>query len=229
MQTFKYIQYFLYLAYNWNLRVARHILLNEIRGEKKYGINTTGADELKSLEKKGIDIQHSTIYMPASYDVLEQVFQKANLGSFNHLVDIGCGKGRALCVAAFYGVKQVTGIELSKEFCEATKQNLELIKDKFPQLRYRVYNNNAFYFEIPDDADCIFMFNPFDEVIMSAVVKNIETSLQNNPREISIIYLNPLEKHLFRENDYKEVHHQKMITYLEAVILTKSPPQNAKG
>ena len=29
--------------------------------------HTTGADELKNLAKKGIDISHATIYMPVSY------------------------------------------------------------------------------------------------------------------------------------------------------------------
>ena len=50
-----------------------------------------------------------------------------------------------------------------------------------------------FYFEIPDDVDCIFFFNPFDEVIMSAVVENILESLyKNHPRKIIIAYANPL-------------------------------------
>ena len=47
MQTIRYIQYFFYLASNWNLRIAWHILDKEIKGEKKYGIQTTGADDLQ--------------------------------------------------------------------------------------------------------------------------------------------------------------------------------------
>jgi hypothetical protein len=74
MALFTYIRYFFYLAYNWNLRIAIHIIQKEIKGENKYGIRTTGADELHGLEKKGIDISHATIYMPASYDMLEDIF-----------------------------------------------------------------------------------------------------------------------------------------------------------
>jgi hypothetical protein len=51
---FSYTKYFFYLAFRWNIRIAIHILLQEIKGERKYGINTTGADELRSLEEKGI-------------------------------------------------------------------------------------------------------------------------------------------------------------------------------
>jgi SAM-dependent methyltransferase len=223
MQIIHYLQYFFYLAHNWNIRIATHIISNEIKGEKKYGINTTGADELNDLDAKGIDIEHATIYMPASYDLLEEIFSEANISSSNHFIDIGCGKGRALCVAASCGVKKMTGIDFSKKFCDTAKLNLLKTQQKFHALQFKVYNNDAFYFEIPDDVDCIFMFNPFDEVIMSAVVENIERSLERNPRAIRIIYANPLQKHLFLENDYTQLYHQKKLTYLEAVILTKSP------
>ncbi len=223
MHFINYLQYFFYLAYNWNTRIATHIISNEIKGEKKYGIRTTGADELDDLDKKGIDIEHATIYMPASYDLLEEIFARADISAFNHFIDIGCGKGRALCVAAQAGVKKVTGVELSKDFCDVSKLNLIKTKLLFPSLEYKVYNNDAFYFDIPDDCDCIFMFNPFDDVIMSGVIENIETTMKRNPRTITIIYVNPLQKHLFLQDGYQQIYHQKKMHYLEAVVLKKSP------
>ncbi|MEO7046162.1 MAG: class I SAM-dependent methyltransferase [Ferruginibacter sp.] len=223
MQSLKYIKYFFYLAYNWDLKIAVHILKNEVRGEKKYAIQTTGADELKQLSKKNIDISHATIYMPASYDLLENIFTEANLNSFKNFIDIGCGKGRALCVAGHYGIKKITGIDFSKEFCGAAKANLEKTKDEIPDLEYTVINNDAFYFEIPDDADCIFMFNPFDETIMSGVINNINKSLKRNPRKITVIYLNPLQKHLILKSDFKEIFHTKNLHYLEGAIYIKNP------
>ena len=223
MKPLKYIQYFFYLAYNWSIRIALHIINNEIKGEKKYNINSTGADELKHLSQKGIDISHATIYMPASYDLLEKIFSYANIKSFNHFVDIGCGKGRAMCVAANSGIKKITGIDFSKELCNAATINLAQTTLRFPDLQFKIINNDAFYFEIPVDADCIFMFNPFDEIIMSGVINNIEESIEQNPRKITVIYLNPLQKHLFISNGYKEIFHTKSLHYLEGSILIKGP------
>src|ERR1700712_4104808 len=108
------------------------MIKSEIKGEKKYGINTTGADELKQLEKKGIDIEHATIYMPVNYPILEELFDKINISTCKHFIDIGCGKGRALCVAAQYRCKKVTGIDFSKEFCAAATKNLNAAKQKIP-------------------------------------------------------------------------------------------------
>lgn len=221
MHFFDYTRYFFYLAANWNIRIATHIISHEIKGERKYGIQTTGADELGTLEEKGIDIQHSTIYMPVSYDVIEDIFQQYEPARSKHFIDIGCGKGRAMCVAAQLGATKMTGIDFSKEFCNQSKLNLLKTQQKFPALQFKILNNDAFYFEIPDDADCIFMFNPFDEVIMSAVIENIEMSLERSPRPLVIIYANPLQKHLFLEAGYKEIYHTKKMKYLEAVILIK--------
>ncbi len=219
IKFFRYIKYFFYLVYNWNIKIAAHILLQEIKGEKKYGITTSGADELKSLEEKGIEIDHSTIYMPVSYDLLEEICLHAPEGSKSHFLDIGCGKGRALCVAAQHGFKKVTGIDFSKDLCADAEKNLILTKQKFPGLQYRVFNNDAFYFEIPEDVDCIFMFNPFDDVIMSGVAQNILESFEANPRTITLIYVNPLYKQELLEVGFKQIYHAQKLKYLEAVIL----------
>lgn len=222
-QWLAYTRYFFYLLWNWNLRIAWHIIGRDIAGEKKYGIKTTGADELRHLEILDIDITHSTIYMPASYDLLETVFAKINISSFKHFVDIGCGKGRALCVAAAMGVKKVTGVELSKQFCKITEANLGSIKQQGYQFNADIKNNDAFYFEIGEDVDLIFLFNPFDEIIMSAVVENIEISLRKKGRPIAIVYLNPIQKYLFLDAGFTESYQCKRLHYLEAVVLLKSP------
>lgn len=218
-KSFSYIKYFFYLAYNWNIKIAMHILRQEIKGEKKYGITTTGADELRSLEKKGIEIDHATIYMPVSYDVLEDIFQQLQINEQSHFLDIGCGKGRAMCVAADKGFNKISGIDFAREFCIAAEKNLAIIKQRFPNLQYKVINNDAFYFEIPNDVDFIFMFNPFDEVIMDAVAENILESFEIVPRKITLLYANPLHKEKLLEVGFKQIYHTQKMNYLEAVIL----------
>ena len=221
MKSFHYIRYYFYLAYNWNMRIARHIIKHDITGEKKYGINTTGADELSSLEKKGIDISHATIYMPASYDLMEEIFNWLSDKNLTHFLDIGCGKGRAMAVAAGYHFTKVTGIDFSKDLCLAAKENLRKVKLKSPSLEFEVINNDAFYYEIPATVDCIFLFNPFDEVIMSAVVQNIEKHRKQSNKPLYIIYLNPLHKEIFIKKGYQEIFYTKKLNYLEGCILQK--------
>ena len=223
---FSYIKYFFYLAINWNVKIASYIIVQEIKGEKKYGITTTGADELKSLEKNGIEIDHATIYMPVNYGILEDIFQQLKIKESSHFLDIGCGKGRAICVAANKGFAKVSGIDFSKEFCFAAEKNLNITKQKFPQLQFKIINNDAFYFEIPNDVDFIFMFNPFDEIIMDAVAENILESFELAPRTITLIYANPLYKQELLEVGFKETYHTQKMKYLEAVILKLATPES---
>jgi SAM-dependent methyltransferase len=219
MKFFTYINYFYFLLDNWDLKIAWYMIRQEIRGEHKYGINTTGADELQKLDEMGIDTTHATIYMPVSFLLMEEILRQLPSTARNHFLDLGCGKGRALCMAAHHGFKRVTGLDFFKDLCEIAKANLALTKRKIPAFDSTVINNDAFYYEIPDDVDCIFLFNPFDEIVMSAVVNNIYESLQDNPRSIDIIYVNPLHKYQFLKAGYKATWYSKKMKYIEAVIL----------
>jgi SAM-dependent methyltransferase len=222
MQLLTFIRYFFFLFSNWNFSIATHIIRKEITGEKKYNINTTGADELSSLAQKGIDISHATIYMPASYDLLEDIFTRLEPLSFNHFLDLGCGKGRALGVAVFYGIRNLTGLDISKQFCEEARLNLFRVKQKFPEMEFSIINNDAFYYKVPVEIDCIFLFNPFDEFIMKGVGENIRESLISRPRAMTLIYFNPVHKKVFLNAGFKESYHVKKMNYLEACILTNA-------
>jgi SAM-dependent methyltransferase len=222
--VYKLIRYFLFLATNWNLKIAHHIISNEIRGNKKYGIDSTGADNLKSLQKKEVDISHATIYMPASYDVLERIFEFMKKLHIQDMTDLGCGKGRALCVAAHYGFNDLTGVELSKSFCETSLANLKITAQKIPGLQYRVINNDAFYYDIPESCHCIFLFNPFDDFVLNRVLERIDESLKSKPRNFYIIYLNPVYRNSLIQHAYTSVFQWSEMVYLEAEIFKKTLP-----
>jgi SAM-dependent methyltransferase len=222
MKIKAYLKYFYYLATNWDVKIAVEIIKQEIKGEKKYNINTTGIDELNDLDELGIDIDHATIYMPASFKLLEECLSKIPTQNKNHFLDIGCGKGRALCVAAHYNFNKVTGIELSKKLCLAAKENLLLTEKIIQGLQSKIINNDAFYFDIPEDVDCIFLFNPFDDVILSGVIDNINESMNECPRTVYIIYFNPIYKDLFIYEGFKEIEYYKKMVYLEASIMVKT-------
>lgn len=221
MKLFRYIQYFFYIGTNWNWYIALVLIKHEIKGEKKYGINTTGADELKKLHKKGIDISHATMYMPVSYQLLEETLLQIPGTTKKHFFDIGCGKGRAMCVATHYGFTKISGIDFSKEFCDAATANLVQTKEKLPAINFSVTESDATVTPIPDDVDCIFLFNPFDEMIMKKVVEHIKESINRKPREIHVIYANPLYKKLFIENGFTEIYYRKNLNYFEISILHK--------
>ena len=163
------------------------------------------------------------MYMPLNYFILEKLMTEIgmmpNNGTF---LDLGCGKGRVLAVAASYGFEQITGVDLSKKLCEDALRTTEACKKKFPETTFTIVNNDAFYYEIPPDLTTLFLFNPFDEVITSSVVNNVVKSLQENPRTMRVMYANPVYKSLFLAQGFVEIFHIKKLEYLEGSILEKT-------
>jgi SAM-dependent methyltransferase len=219
MIFFNYLSYFFYLGFNWNWKIAFTIISQEIKGEKKYGIQTTGADELKNLKKTGVDISHATIYMPVSYQLLEIIFNNLPVHNRHHFLDIGCGKGRAICVAAHNGFKKITGIDFSEKFCEAATKNFALTQSKTKHTTCIIVHKNILDYAIPNDVSCIFLFNPFDDEVMKVVVENITISLQQQPRKVYIVYVNPLYKYFFTHAGFAEIFYSKQKKYFEVSVL----------
>ncbi len=158
--------------------------------------------------------------MPVSYTLLEAALQLVPPQQRRHFADIGCGKGRALAVAAQNGSERVTGIDFSPEFCAAASRNLEAVRTRRPALRYTIQLQDAASWPIPPDADCLFLFNPFDEHIMQQVVEQLQTSLARHPRTLHIIYVNPLQASLFLQAGFRIFRQLQTGKFRELMILT---------
>ncbi len=223
------IKYFLFLATNWNLKIAWLLATTDRKGDKKFHVDTTGYDKLKHLTKADIDITHSTMYMAAPYMMLDIFYEKSNLKNSKHFLDIGCGKGRALFVAATYGAKKITGVDLSSKLLGVARTNIVCFSKNYPGKNITLKHDNAWYFEIEEDVDVIFLFNPFDEILMQQVADNIDISLEENPRKIQVIYFNPLHKHVFLNQGWEKVFHWQKLVYMEGIILEKEGKSKVKN
>jgi hypothetical protein len=53
-----------------------------------------------------------------------------------------------------------------------------------------VYVSDAAAFPVPDDANVIFFFNPFDGQTLTDVVRRIHQSYCSHPRDLFIIFFN---------------------------------------
>ena len=223
MKLLQHINYFLYIASNWGLRIGFFTLKQELRGEKKYGINTTSANDLSEFQIKGNQLVHATEYMPVNYFTIENVLghlpENAKHGMF---LDIGCGKGRALCVAAAYGFKKLYGIDFAKQLIDESEKNLALIKTCYPSIQYELSWSDISTLEINKDVSTIFLFNPFDEVLMKNIIRKINSSLQQYPRELYVLYCSPRHEELFFADGYDVLYRIRKYNFLEGTILAKA-------
>lgn len=217
----KYLNYFLYLAWNWNPRLAFFVLKHEVRGERKYRQKTIGVNDLKK-EIPGETLKHASVYQPVNYYTAEKLFEQTFLEDVSGtLLDLGCGKGRVFGVAAHYGYHHIIGVDISAALCSDAELTADSNRELYPETHFEVINADASVYTIPNSVSTIFLFNPFDATVMRKVLKNLQISLQEMPRSIKILYANPVYKRLFTEAGFVETFHIRKMTYLEGSVLEK--------
>ena len=219
MKYLYYLRLFFYISFNWNIRLAWFTVYHEMRGEKKYNLDTSRIEDVKKLSVKGNNLEHAELYQGANYYLLEKVFDHLqSIEANQNILDFGCGKGRVLAVAAYYGFRKITGVEFARELCEVARKNIIPVQQKFPDKIFNVIHANAVDYKIEPDTNVFFFFNPFDEVVMLAVVKNILASLKQNPREAYVVYINPLHKEIFMSAGFEQIFHYEKLKYIQATI-----------
>jgi ribosomal protein L11 methylase PrmA len=220
MKLIYYLKYFFFIGVNWNFRLAFFTIYYEIKCERKYNLNTIAVDKLRTLSIKGDNLAHASIYQASNYYLLEQGFNYLrSINENNNITDFGCGKGRALVVAAYFGFKNITGIDFAKALCLSAEQNVQKTKLVYPSVVFNIICDDVVNYKIKKEQNVFFFFNPFDEVVMLAVVKNILSSLKEKSRKVYIMYVNPVHKEIFLSAGFEEQYYKRKLHYLELSIL----------
>lgn len=224
MKFIYYLRYWFFIGINWNFRLAFFSIYHEIKGEKKYNLDTIELDRLKTISINSENLEHASIYQACNYYILEKGLDYlAGIHENNNLTDFGCGKGRALVVAAHYGFTNITGIDFAKALCVAAEKNIQKSKALFPSVNFDIICEDAVEFKISAQQNVFFFFNPFDEVVLLQVVKNILASIRKKSRKVYIMYVNPVHKEVFLSAAFIEEYHLKKLEYIELSILSKDP------
>jgi SAM-dependent methyltransferase len=218
-----YIRYWFFIGANWNFPLAFFSIYHEIKGERKYNISSIELDRLKNITVKGDNLPHASIYQACNYYVLEKGFNYlASIDEKKNFTDFGCGKGRAMIVAAYYNFKNITGIDFAKALCIGAEENILKNRHLYRSSKFKIFCEDVINYNIEKDQTVFFFFNPFDEVVMLKVVKNLLSSLKEKERKIYIMYANPVHKEIFLSAGFQEEYYLKKLQYLELSILSKN-------
>ncbi len=219
MNPYQQIKYFFYLLPNWGLRVAFFSAWHEWRGEWKYQIATTGNLKLEGLSITGSNRLSATEYMPVNYSLLEDILhhvpKEARDGVF---LDIGCGKGRAMCVAAANGFHKVVGIDIAKELINDAEINLQSIHNQYKNTESSLQWIDVVEYEIPKDISCVFLFNPFEQNIVETLIRKLLNRGSKTSTPLYVLYASPQYAESFLRNGFTEIYHVKKAGFIEGKI-----------
>ncbi len=175
--------------------------------DKKYGVMTSGVTESSEAGIADETARSLAVgYVPTRELVIRHILTNTtrglDLGQYS-FIDLGCGKGRTLIVAAQLPFKEVIGVELSPLHCEAAETNIDryLSNVRNPVLcrNVRVCCVNAADFEFPDADLLIYMYRPFLGPIFKNVADNMRRFQADTGRRVMIAYSCPVEELMLEE------------------------------
>jgi SAM-dependent methyltransferase len=165
--------------------------IGQLAYERRYGVRTA---ELIELDELGIAKEGRGYYVAASWRTLRRTLSRKEITRKDVFVDFGSGMGRMVLEAARFPFGRVVGIELSEKLHDIARDNARRTRQRLRCGNIELLRTDVLDYEMPDDITVVFFNNPFLGPVFQTVIDRLVESLDRNPRQIKIIYYNPVEE-----------------------------------
>jgi hypothetical protein len=190
-------------ALGMNTALSRaYVLIADCWFDIRYGTDTIKFSELKALTIKSANKGRGVEYQPTRILPLKKVLQQIQpmIPAGSVLVDLGSGKGRVLMASSEFAFREVRGIEFARELCDIARRNCESYRRaRGTSTNIEIIESDVVDYPIKSDENVFFLFNPFDDVVLSRLLANIRRSLETASRKITIVYCNPKLNHVIEK------------------------------
>jgi SAM-dependent methyltransferase len=149
-----------------------------------------GLDFLSVLEPEqvGLDAASSHRSSPSGNRYLNAALRRLGIGSRDAIIDVGCGKGSAMRTMDAFPFARVDGIEISATIAAIAERNFV----RLGMRKSTVFVRDASRFDEFDAYNFVYFYNPFPASVMKGVADALGRSLARRPRELVIVYNNPV-------------------------------------
>ena len=157
----------------------------------EYRVNTTSGTV--AWRERLLGVFHSA-YQPTDPFAFHRMMAALPISSPDFtFIDLGSGKGRALLLASRYEFARIVGVELLPELHRAAEENILAYCAKAqPPMEIESICMDACEFEFPLTELVVYLFHPLPEAGLARVVGNLGKSLEQSPREVWVVYHNPV-------------------------------------
>lgn len=169
--------------------------------DRKHGTTTSRVIALASLEISSENVQHGVYYEPTPTRVFRHIMRSLTIAHERFtFCDLGSGLGRTLLLASDYPFHAIVGVEFSETLHRIAEENIRIYRSSRQKcFAIRSTWMDAAEWPIPDEPTVFFLYNPFLPPVMTRVLTNIKESLDRAPREVVIVYYNPLSAHVIED------------------------------
>lgn len=163
----------------------------------RHGVETCAPAKLDLFTITGGNRARATFYQATRVLPLRELLPAilAMLPEPGAFVDLGCGKGRVLLVAAEAGFPRVRGVEFARELCRIARANWDRFQHRagVATVSCEIIESDVATYQMRGDESVYFVFNPFDETILEQVLGNIAASVAARARTVLVLFFHPKE------------------------------------
>lgn len=163
--------------------------------DSRLGISTTG---LVPAEREG-HLHYATVDYPGTRAVLK----KLELGPRDVFIDVGCGKGRVVCLAARGRIREAIGVEYSAALARVAEQNAARLRGKRATIRIAAQSAETMDYA---GATAIYFFNPFEAPILDEVLAKIEADTGGRNLRMAFVMESDAQRAVFARHDWLACH-----------------------
>lgn len=153
------------------------------------------------------DSTHNSYEMTDLFS-LNKILKNMKIKSDDAILDIGCGKGAALYKFSKY-FNNIYGVEFDKEIYNICCENMNKLN-----IKANITNCDIKDYDIPDNINYIFMFNPFSGKTMENTISKIKSGT-------ILIYHNPLCENILYDNNFVRLEECKDILGININVYIK--------
>jgi SAM-dependent methyltransferase len=176
--------------------------------DRRFGVDTGGVIAQADLDVDTPNWVHGSAYVATSPIDFAEVLAPFDLDlSKTSFIDLGCGKGRVLLMASALPFARVVGVEYSESLASIARDNLMRYRGPRTAAASEVVIGDASAYAYPDGDLVVFMYHPFDEVVMQRVIDALRQTLSDTPRRLLVLYFKPVYADLWQAADFVERRH----------------------
>lgn len=161
--------------------------------DQRYGTDTSGTVDIDEVSDSPEIRAHGVLYAGSQPSIVRRALAMLPPVTGATFVDIGCGKGRTVLVAAEFPFGRLVGVDASAALVATARRNLDIVRTHRPiDVPIEFVQADATTWPLPDGDLVVYLYHPFDDVLMARFVDTLERAIDAAARSVHVIYLNPV-------------------------------------
>ena len=132
-------------------------------------------------------------HVPSPWHTLPRALHYLGVSDRDTFIDFGCGKGGVVHQAAKRPFRRVIGVEISPVLAEIARTNLAARRHQHRCRNVEIVVSDVTDFSVPDDLTIGYLFHPFRNETLDALLRGIVDSIDRRPRRVRLIYVCPAQ------------------------------------